>query len=297
MTLRKLQVTPADAGKCLDRFLDKALPGIDLSTIHVRIRGKAANAGRKLWGNEEVEVELPEARPVVAAPDAPEVPVLYQDTDLVVIDKPPGLVVESEGKGRSIVEIVGARVGGCESCGVAAPGVAHRLDRETTGCLALARSDDALIKLKAAFGAGQVDKRYLAIVLGEPPDTLRLEGPYTRDPNDRRRFTTRTPSARRAALSFTVRERLKGAALLEVVLETGRTHQIRVQAADAGFPVLADSLYGPDAVRQHPAAAAIGRHALHASKLRISGSPTLKGVDVEAPLPADFERALASLRA
>ncbi|MGC4119194.1 MAG: RluA family pseudouridine synthase [Myxococcales bacterium] len=297
MALRKIQVTKADSGKRLDRFLTKALPGVDLSAVQVRIKGKLARPERKLWGNGELEVAVPQARPVEAAPDAPEVPVLHQDADLVIVDKPPGLVVESEGNGRSVVEIVGARVGGCECGGLAAPGVAHRLDRETSGCLALARTDDALAKLKAAFEAGQVDKRYLAIVLGEPPQSLRLAGPYARDPNDPRRFTTRVPSARRAALSFAVRERLRGAALLEVTLETGRTHQIRVQLSEAGFPVLGDSIYGPDAARKHPAATLLGRQALHAFRLDLGAGCGLKGVGVVSPVPADFERALASLRA
>lgn len=295
MALRTLRVTKADAGKRLDRYLSKALPGIDLSAIRVTIRGKPAKPERKLWGNEEIEVELPEPRRVEVAADAPEVPVLHLDDDLVIVNKPPGIVVESEGNGRSVVEVVGARVGGCSCAGLAAPGVAHRLDRETSGCLALARTDDSLQRLKDAFDQGAVDKRYLAIVLGAPPDQLRLEGPYSRDPKDPRRFTCRVDSPRRAALCFTVRERLEGAALLEVVLETGRTHQVRVQLSEAGFPVLADSLYGPDAARGHPAARALGRQALHASGLRIEGGG-LKGARVEAPLPPDFERALAVLR-
>ena len=298
MPRRTFTATHADSGRRLDRFLARELPAFDVEALakagRVRIRGKAASPMRKLWGNETIDVELPDAVPIRAAEDAPEVPVLYQDSELIVVDKPPGLVVEDEGNGRSVVEIVGARVGGCAVGGVAAPGVAHRLDRETSGCLALARTDAALAKLLSAFDQGLVDKRYLALVLGNPPDGLRLEGSYSRDPADPRRFTTRVRSARKASLSFEVRARLPGAALLEVVLETGRTHQIRVQLSEAGWPVLGDSIYGPDAARQHAAAKVLGRQALHAWKLSITGPLT---VSAEAPIPADFERARAVLEA
>lgn len=297
-TTKALQATPTDAGERLDRFLSRAVPGLSLDRARalldagrVRLRGKAARAERKLWGNETIELELPDPTPVSAAPDAPPVPVLFADAELLVVDKPAGLVVEADGSGRSVAEVVGARHPGCDVGGQALPGVAHRLDRETSGCLALARSDVALARLKALFEHKQIAKRYLALVLGEPPDRQRLEGPYGRDPKDPRRFTGRVSSARRASLAFEVRERLRGAALLEVALETGRTHQIRVQLSEAGFPVLGDALYGPAALRAHPAAQAIGRQALHAHRLH------LPQIVVEAPLPADFRRALDSLRA
>ena len=297
MSRRTLTATRPDAHSRLDRFLARAVAGLTLEQASaladggkVRIRGKIARAGRVLWGNEVVEVELEPPPPVVAAADAPEIPVLHADADILVVDKPPGLVVESEGKGRSVVEIVGARVGGCEVARQAVPGVAHRLDRETSGCLALARSDAALAALKRSFEQKLVQKRYLALVLGEPPDKLRLEGPYGRDPKDPRRYTTRFASPRRAALFFEVRERFPGAALLEVGLETGRTHQIRVQLSEAGYLVLGDKVYGTDAARAHPAARAIGRQALHAVTL------SLPGVSARAPVPKDFERAMELLR-
>ncbi|MBI5544788.1 MAG: RluA family pseudouridine synthase [Deltaproteobacteria bacterium] len=300
--VQTVQAQQEDAGERLDRFLASKVPGLTLERARqladegrVRIRGKTASFKRKLWGNELIELDLPGPEPVHVATDAPEVPLLYADADLVVVDKPAGLVVESEGKGRSVAEIVGARLGGCEVAGVAAPGVVHRLDRETSGCLALARTDAAWAALEAAFQSKRIQKRYLALVLGEPPDSLRLEGPYGRDPADPRRFTTRARSARRAALSFKVEERFPGAALLEVALETGRTHQIRVQLSEAGFPVLADALYGQDAARHHPAAQMIGRQALHAVRLQLP-APSGTEVAVEAPLPSDFARSLAWFR-
>ncbi|TSC23511.1 RluA family pseudouridine synthase [Corallococcus sp. Z5C101001] len=305
MTRHKVFVVPREvAGERLDRFLTKHVPGLTperaralLEAGGVRIRGKKAQATRKLWGGEELTLETPEARPSPhASTEGPELPVLYDDAALVIVAKPPGLVVEPEGRAASVVGLVAARCPPFDVEGVAQPGVVHRLDRETSGCLALARTDDAVAALLKAFQEKRVDKRYQTLVLGQPPDTGRLEGPYARDPKDPRRFTTRVPSARRAALTFTVRERFREGALLDIDLDTGRTHQIRVQLSEAGFPVLGDSLYGTEAARKHAAALAVGRQALHAWRLEVPSSATGKVVQVECPPPEDFLRGVALLR-
>jgi 23S rRNA pseudouridine1911/1915/1917 synthase len=228
--------------------------------------------------------------------EGPLLPVLYDDQALVIINKPPGIVVEPGGSEASVVELLAARLPPFDVEGLAQPGVVHRLDRETSGCLALARTDEAMAALDRAFQEKRVDKRYWTLVLGEAPEQGRLEGPYGRDPKDPRKFTTRVQSARRAALSFEVRERLHGATLLEVKLETGRTHQIRVQLSEAGLPVIGDAIYGPAEVRSHPAAQALGRQALHALRLSLPRPSTGEFLQVEAPLPEDFQRALAVLR-
>ncbi|WNG14986.1 RluA family pseudouridine synthase [Cystobacter fuscus] len=299
MSLQKLTVPREAAGARLDKFLSAHVPGLSLERArglieqgHVRIRGKKCQPTRKLWGGEEIELSRPEPRaPARRFVEGPELPVLHDDASWVVVNKPAGLSVEPAGGNvPSVVELVAARLPPFDVEGQALPGVVHRLDRDTSGCLALARTDASAAALERAFQEKQVDKRYWALVLGETPERERLEGPYGRDPKDPRRFTTKVRSARRAALSYEVRERLRGATLVEVRLETGRTHQIRVQLAEAGHPVLADALYGPDETRTHPAAGAVGRHALHALRL------SLPGVSVEAPLPEDFQRALALLR-
>ncbi|RKH66925.1 RluA family pseudouridine synthase [Corallococcus aberystwythensis] len=305
MTRHKVLVVPREiAGERLDRFLTKHVPGLTperaralLDSGQVRIRGKKAQATRKLWGGEELTLETPEPRPSPhASVEGPELPVLYDDAALVIVAKPPGLVVEPEGRAASVVGLLAARCPPFDVEGVAQPGVVHRLDRETSGCLALARTDDAVAALLKAFQEKRVDKRYQTLVLGQPPDTGRLEGPYARDPKDPRRFTTRVPSARRAALTFTVRERFREGALLDIDLDTGRTHQIRVQLSEAGFPVLGDSLYGTEAARKHAAALAVGRQALHAWRLEVPSSATGQVIHVESPLPEDFLRGLALLR-
>jgi 23S rRNA pseudouridine1911/1915/1917 synthase len=280
------------------------VPGLSLERAreliaqgHVRIRGKKCQPTRKLWGGEEVELSRPPPRaPARPAAEGPALPVLYEDASLIIVDKPAGLVVEPGGREPSVVELLAAQRPPFDVEGVAQPGVVHRLDRETSGCLALARTDAALAALLSAFQQKQVDKRYQALVLGEAPERGRLEGPYGRDPKDPRRFTTKVRSARRAALSFEARERLRGATLVEVELDTGRTHQIRVQMAEAGHPVLGDSLYGPEETRVHPVAKVLGRHALHALRLELPSPATGERVRVEAALPEDFQRALALLR-
>ncbi|MBF5043928.1 RluA family pseudouridine synthase [Aggregicoccus sp. 17bor-14] len=304
MTIRKLTVTAENAGKRLDQFLMVALPGTALARARelitqgrVRIRGKQVKPLRRLWDGEEVEVDLPAPRALSQRAEGPRLPLLYEAPALVIVNKPSGYTVEPEGKAPSVVTLLASQMGGFDVGGQALPGVAHRLDRETTGCLALARTDAGLAQLQAAFQEKRVDKRYLTLVLGAPPDSARLEGPYARSPDNPRLFTTRVESARRAALTYEVRERFAGAALVEVNLETGRTHQIRVQLSEAGFPVLGDPLYGPLEARAHPAAQALGRLALHAARLRIEGLSAKGHIAVEASLPEDFQRALAVLRA
>lgn len=307
MATQKLTVPRGAAGERLDKHLAAHIPGLSLERAreliakgHVRIRGKTCQPTRKLWGGEEVEVERPAPRRAPAArrsAEGPALPVLYDDASLVVVDKPPGLVVEPSPNEPSVVGLLAARLQPFDVEGLAQPGVVHRLDRETSGCLALARTDAAVAALNLAFNEKRVDKRYLVLVLGEAPESGRLEGPYGRDPQNPRKYTTRVRSARRAALSFEVRERFPGATLLEVKLETGRTHQIRVQLSEAGHPVLGDALYGPREAREHPAAGAIGRQALHARSLSLPNPATGEGLRVEAPLPEDFQRALALLRA
>jgi len=291
MAIQRLTVPREDAGARLDRWLGPrlGLPSARAAALcqagRVRIRGKACSPHRRLYGGEEVEVERPE---VSAAPAlGPDLAVLHDDAACLVVDKPADLPVEPAGPSSRSVVGAASRLGRFDVAGRAVPGLPHRLDRDTTGCLLLARSDAALLALKAAFEAGQVEKSYLALVAGAPPDDGTLDTPYARDPADARRFTTRVSSHRRARLSFRVERRLRHAALLRVALETGRTHQIRVQLAEAGFPVLGDSTYGV-------ASPVIVRQALHAARLAFP-SPVGGRVVVEAPLPADLAAALGAL--
>lgn len=291
MAIRRLTV-PKDAPARLDAFLARALPALGKAGVQrlldqgrVRVDGTKAKLLRRIRGGETVELDLPPPRPLPRV-EGPKLEVLFDDAALLVVNKPANLVVEPEGNQPSLVALAATQFSGFDVGGLAAPGVAHRLDRNTTGCIALAKTDEALAALERAFVEKRVDKEYLALVGGAPPDTGSFDTPYARDPKDPRRYTTRVESPRRARLSFKTLERFENAALVEVSLDTGRTHQIRVQLSEAGFPVLGDERYGG-----HPLDRLVPRHALHAGHLRIEGV-----LDVRAPLPADLQAALDTLR-
>ncbi|HEX9399915.1 MAG TPA: RluA family pseudouridine synthase [Anaeromyxobacter sp.] len=291
----RLSVPGTARGERLDRFVARALAvsleraRVLIGAGSVRIRGKTCSVQRKLYGGEEIAVEFAEPRAGPAAMEGPDLARLYDDADCLVVSKPAGLPVLPVRAGGPSAVGAASRLGAFDVDGRAAPGLPHRLDRDTSGCLLLARSDAALVALHAAFEAGTVEKEYLAFVAGAPPDEAALDTAYGRSRDDPRYFTTRIVSARRARLSFRVEERLRGAALVRVVLDTGRTHQIRVQLADAGYPVLGDSTYGVPSP-------AIGRQALHAARLAFPRPSDGARVEVRAELPDDLAAALAALR-
>jgi len=242
-----------------------------------------------------LEIPAPvEAAAVVS--DATPLPVLFDDDAIVVVDKPAGLVVERDASRPSVVGLLATRLTGFDCDGRAEPAVVHRLDRETSGCLVLAKTDAARAALEASFDAKEIDKRYVALVLGSPSDRERIDTPYGRAPDDPRKYTTRVLSPRRARLRYETIERFEGTALVSVELDTGRTHQIRVQLSERGFPVIGDGVYGPREVREHPAAVTLGRHALHAARLSLPHPATRAPLTFESPLPPDFQRALQRLR-
>ncbi|MCU0699797.1 MAG: RluA family pseudouridine synthase, partial [Myxococcaceae bacterium] len=291
MASRRLDI-PRGVKVPLEQFLARALPNVTPARVsqllaegRVRVNGKVARAGRRTWGGESVEVELPAPAPPRAV-EGPPIRVLLEGPGVVIVDKPAGLTTTPEPGQVSLVELLAAQRGGFEVGGAALPGVVHRLDKDTSGCLALATSDDGVRALEAAFEARQVEKRYLAFVSGQPPDTGALDTPYTKGPDGR--YTTRLPSPRRARLSWRVVERFTDAALLEIDLDTGRTHQIRVQLSEAGHPVLGDARYGEAGESSAP------RLSLHARSLRLElESGTLAA---EAPLPADLSALCERLR-
>jgi 23S rRNA pseudouridine1911/1915/1917 synthase len=218
-----------------------------------------------------------------------ELPLLHREPSLVVIDKPAGLPVEAD-SAHSVVAILARQL--APPGGRAWPRVVHRLDRDTSGCLVVALNKSAEQGILRAFDEGAVKKQYLALVQGEPPDQGHFDTPYGPDPRDRRRFTTHLDTPRRALLDFQVRDRLHGVALVSVVLLTGRTHQIRVQFAEAGFPLLGDPTYGVPAPEGGP----LARVALHAEQLSFPHPVQPVAVECSAPLPADMAGAMVALR-
>jgi 23S rRNA pseudouridine1911/1915/1917 synthase len=315
-----LHTVPNDAaGQRLDQFLAARHPELSRSRLKalideggVAIDGEAAKASRRLRGGEAVALTLPAAAP--ASPVAQDLPIkrLYEDEDVIVLDKAPGVVVHPAA-GVADGTLVNALLYHVKDLGAEGeddprPGIVHRLDRDTSGCLVVAKHETARAALALAFAARRVEKRYHALCHGVPaPDERTLDTAYGRHKTHRTRFTTRDPDGtpRRAISHLRVLEKLPGAALCEVRLETGRTHQIRVHLAESGHPLLADREYGgtrreaklapASAVRR--AAEAIGRQALHARRLAFPHPRTGALVECEAEIPEDFAAALELLRA
>jgi len=311
--LRTLDISEALAGLRLDVAVARAWPDLTRARAqalidggHVLLDGQAAKPAARLRAGALVAVELPPPPPSgLVAQDLP-LSVLHEDATLLVLDKAAGMVVHPA-RGTPHSTVVNALL---HRLGAGAPGggrlgLVHRLDKETSGCLVVARTEAALAALQAQFKGRTVGKSYLALCHGALPERGLLDTPYGRHPRDRMRFTGRGKGGRRAVTEWIVRERCgEGATLAEVTLHTGRTHQIRVHLAEAGHPLLADEAYGgrrresrlapDDPVRR--AAEAIGRQALHAWRLAFDHPVTGRRVSFEAPLPRDLEAALELLR-
>jgi 23S rRNA pseudouridine1911/1915/1917 synthase len=226
------------------------------------------------------------------------VPVVYEDADLLIVDKPAGLVVHpapGHPSGTLVNALLGRHgptFGGI--AGVRRPGIVHRLDRDTSGLLVVARDDAAQASLMAQLKARRVKKTYLALAHGSVgPAVGRIEAPIGRDPGHRTRMAV-TASGRAATTGYRVRERFEGWTLLEVDLVTGRTHQIRVHLAAIGHPVAGDPVYGTATSRRGPAG--LGRLFLHAWRLELTSPSSGRLIRAEAPLPDELEGVLAGLR-
>jgi len=307
-------VPPEGAGVRLDQYLAHLQPEITRSQLKgmieegaVLVNGAGSKPARKLHEGDQLDLTPRAVRPSKVLPEAFLLRVLFEDHDVIAVDKPAGMVVHPAGPLVSGT-LVNALLHHCPDLeaigGELRPGIVHRLDKDTSGALVVAKNPQALVALQASFKARLVEKRYLALVHGAPPAKGEFDTPYGRHPRDRVKFTTRVKAARRAGLRFEVQERHAGVALVQVELLTGRTHQIRVQFSEAGFPMLADTLYG--GTRREArligslaalAADALGRQALHAQKLGFPHPRTGEMVRVEAKLPDDFRRALEILRA
>lgn len=292
--------TTEHAGERLDQFLQTQLPQYSRSRLQdwikaerVLVDGHAAKPSYALRGTERITVE-PEAPPPLKAfaEDIP-VNVLYVDDDVIAIDKPAGMVVHA-GAGRHSGTLTNAllhRFGQLSNLsGEDRPGIVHRIDRDTSGVLLVARNDAAHRSLAAQFASREVEKIYHALVQGNVRQMEgRIDRMIARDPVRRTRMTARLEAGRTALTHYRVLERLERFTYLEVRIGTGRTHQIRVHLSSIGHPVAGDTLYGA-------AAAKYGRFFLHARRIIFRQPTTGNSVTVEAPLPEELERWLADLR-
>ena len=302
---------PESRGERLDQALARVFPEFTRSRLqglieagHVQVDGKPAKAASRLKGGERLSLHVPPPTPAVPVAEELPLSVLHEDKDLVVVDKAAGMVVHP-GAGHASGTLVNALLHRVKDLagvgGELRPGIVHRLDKDTTGCLVVAKHETALVALQKAFKSRTVEKTYLALVHGTPKASeARIETLYGRHPVNRQRFTGKVKEGKPALTDYRVREAFDGAALVEVDLLTGRTHQIRVHLSEAGHPLLGDGLYGAGRKPKGRGAEAqdvVGRQALHAWKLAFPHPRTGKVLRVEAPLPADFTAALKVLRA
>jgi 23S rRNA pseudouridine1911/1915/1917 synthase len=257
----------------------------------VRVDGAERKASYKLRGGEEVVVEPAEQKPLRASAEEIPLDILYEDADVVAINKPAGMVVHA-GAGRHEGTLVNALLhhfGTLSALGGALrPGIVHRLDKGTSGVMLAARHDAAHRELARQFAARTVEKTYLALVEGVVKQaTGRIDKPITRDPVRRTRMTARLEAGREAHTTYQVRERFDRHTLLEVKIGTGRTHQIRVHLASIGHPIVGDTLYG--AAANPPGMPALGRPWLHSRRLKFALPSTGAEITIEAPPPEELE--------
>ena len=266
----------------------------------VTLRGQIVTKQRaQVEVGDAIEVRVPPPEPLDVLPEAIPLVVLFEDDDLVAIDKPPGMVVHPA-PGHASGTLVNALLHHCATLsgigGVARPGIVHRLDKDTSGVMVATKSDRAHAALSAAFAAksrgapSTIERTYLAIVAPAPRGARgRIETKYGRHPVDRKRFSSKVASGKPAISEWEVVESLRDAALVQFRLQTGRTHQIRVHAADHGFPLVGDEVYG----KKSPL---IARQALHAARLAFDHPVTGARIELAAKPPDDFAHALAALR-
>lgn len=295
--MHRFEIGPDSAGQRLDHFLSRVLSGYSRARLQswieegrVRASGMARKSSYKLRPGDLVEVEPRELTPLKATAEEIPLEILYEDADVVAINKPAGLVVHA-GAGRSSGTLVNALLHHFEKLstlgGDLRPGIVHRLDKGTSGVLLVARTDTAHRHLAAQFASRQVEKTYLALVEGSPKqDCGEIDSPITRDPIRRTRMTARLEHGRAAHTAWRVLERLPGFTLLEVRIGTGRTHQIRVHLASIGHPVACDTLYGGSA--RPKGKEPLHRPWLHAWRIRFVSRSSGEIITVEAPVPNEL---------
>jgi 23S rRNA pseudouridine1911/1915/1917 synthase len=294
-----LAVPPEAAGERLDRFL----AGVDeigsraaaerlLGDRNVLVDGSARGKSYRLEGGEQLEVDVPERRDSPLEPEELELPIAYEDEHLLVVDKPAGIVVHpsaGHSRGTLVHGLLGREIAGGEEA--ERPGIVHRLDRDTSGLLVVARSDEAHRRLQQLLRKRTLEREYLALVRGRPRSKAgRIEAAIGRDRGDATRISLDTDTPREAVTNFEVVDLLPSHALLRVRLETGRTHQIRVHLGAIDLPVSGDPVYGV------PGDLGLERKFLHSARLAFPHPFTGERVEADSPLPGDLERALAAAR-
>jgi 23S rRNA pseudouridine1911/1915/1917 synthase len=318
-----IAVPAAAAGQRLDQFLAEQIPDVSRARVQQMLReekalvnGAIAKSSLKLRGGEQITI-LGEVQPPPLRAIAEDIPldIVYEDDDLAVVNKPAGMMVhagagatDDERNRGTLVNALLHRFGALsEVGGELRPGIVHRLDKETSGLILVAKNDLAHRRLAAQFSKREIKKRYVALVHGWPPkDRGTINDPISRDAVRRTRMSIRGSGGRSAITHYEVRERIASAygkfALVDVRIETGRTHQIRVHMASLRHPVVGDALYGAAKELKRvgnaisPAVLALDRNFLHAAAIEFQQPRTGEAMKFEAPLPKELLEFLEKVR-
>jgi 23S rRNA pseudouridine1911/1915/1917 synthase len=293
----------------LDNLLRIRYPAVSRGAIqrlieqgHIRVDGTIVKPSHNPRAGETVSVHWPEATPAAARPEAMPLEIIFEDSDLLVLNKPPGLVVHPAA-GNETGTLVNALLHHCEGRlsgigGVARPGIVHRLDKDTSGCLVVAKNDAAHLRLSEQFADRDITKRYEALLCGVlPRDEGNIRVPIARHPTHRKRMAA-VEGGREAWTGYRVLERFFLATHVEARLHTGRTHQIRVHFQHMGHPLVGDQTYGrkQNAGLEESTGFTAARQMLHARIIEFIHPRTGKRERFEAPLPDDFKVAINALR-
>ena len=290
-------------GERIDRYLNGHLEGLSRSYIqklvqenNILVNGKPVKANYKIRENDVITVQIPDAETPDILPENIPLDILYEDDDILVVNKPKGMVVHPA-PGHYEHTLVNAVMYHCGEClsginGVMRPGIVHRIDMDTTGSLLICKNDQSHRILAEDLKEHFITRRYHAIVHGNlKNDNGTVDSPIGRHPTDRKKMSTKAPHARRAVTHYRVLERFGDYTYIECELETGRTHQIRVHMASIGHPILGDPVYGPAKCPFK-----LEGQTLHAKILGINHPSTGQYMEFDAPLPAYFEKLLTMLR-
>ncbi|HJC73504.1 MAG TPA: RluA family pseudouridine synthase [Candidatus Mediterraneibacter faecavium] len=298
-----INLTARDSGERIDRFLSKDLENLSRSYLQkllkdgdIRVNGKPVKANYKVTEGDEIQVCIPEPENPDILPEDIPLDILYEDDDILVVNKPKGMVVHPA-PGHYSHTLVNAVMYHCKGRlsginGVLRPGIVHRIDMDTTGSLLICKNDHAHQILAEELKEHSITRRYHAIVHGNiKEDTGTVNAPIGRHPVDRKKMSTKAPNGRHAVTHYKVLERFGDYTYIECELETGRTHQIRVHMSSIGHPILGDPVYGPAKCPYK-----LQGQTLHAKILGITHPATGEYMEFDAPLPGYFSDLLQRLR-
>ena len=297
----KIEIPPDCDGERLDRFVTDRLPDTSRSYVQrlidagdVTVNGTSPRPSYRVTTGDRVEVRVPPpVEPIEITPATVPIPIAFEDDDVIVFDKPAGLVVHPAPghEHGTLVNVLRWIRPDIIAPGTERPGIVHRLDKDTSGLIVVAKNERARLALLRQWQRREVLKQYSALVVGGlPEESATVDAPIGRDPHNRKRMAV-VPGGRPAITQLATLARYTGYSLLDITIETGRTHQIRVHCAFLKHPVAGDAVYG-GRVKDLP----LNRQFLHARRLVLT-LPSGQPIDLEAPLPADLRDALAVLEA